>query len=255
MADLNELQSAQTTKIAGASPSTGAETFYVDVDSGGNAKVSIGASDGSNTQRLEARTTSPLRDLNGLVVRSIPFEVPTFRAFAPSVAIANGKSMISIYNTTGSAVKIRIQSLMITSVQNANTSGVVADYQMRRITGHTIGTGAALTTTPATTGQINANDSSDSLDSSVTVFTGGTVSGETAFPLWRITQSSDEWGVKTSGVESNDHSNTILSFFLQHRPPEKAITLNANEGISIRQNTNSTNGTFDIQLTFTQESV
>ena len=68
MADLSELQSAQTVKVAGANPLTGAETNFMDVDSSGQLKTAletqiahglaralksllIGGTDGSGLQR------------------------------------------------------------------------------------------------------------------------------------------------------------------------------------------------------------
>ena len=46
MADLTEIQSSQSVKIAGANPSTGVEDNYMEVDTLGNAKVVDGLKNG-----------------------------------------------------------------------------------------------------------------------------------------------------------------------------------------------------------------
>lgn len=167
----------------------------------------------------------------------------TFVARASDVKIGNAKSMLSLVNASGSAVKIRIREIWIKNVQTSSLTGVVAEFQLNKIVNHSAGS----TVTPT------SFDSSDSLNGSVTARTGGTVTSEGAtYSRWLW--SSDEWGPGPQDNETNEHTahNTIPHYRDQGR--WKPITLNANEGVHIKQLTNSTNGTFDIEIVFTEEN-
>lgn len=166
----------------------------------------------------------------------------TFVARATSVAIGNGKSMISLVNTSGSTVKIKLRELWITNVQTTGVTGIIANFELNSIVGHSAGTSL----TP------KAFDSTDTLNGSVTARTGATVTTEgTSYARWLW--SSDEWGVGPADVESTDHANQNLIPHYQDSGRWGTITLNANEGLHVKQVTNSTVGTFDLDIVFTQE--
>lgn len=208
----------------------------------GNDTVIKGATDGTFIGNVGDRlkTTS---EISNSVVVTAETEAATFCAYALGIAIGNNKSMMSIVNASGSTVKIRIREIRIINVQNTPVTGVISDYRLLRCTGHSSGTNI----TPL------AHDTSDTLNGSVTVKTNGTISGEAANPLRRWQFSTDEWGVGASDVESNSHDIQMNKSLFDTAPKTKTITLNANEGITIKQVTNSTVGTFDILVVFTQE--
>lgn len=170
-------------------------------------------------------------------------ELPTFIVAALSIAIGNGKSMLSIENLTGSPVVIRVFRIWIVNVQTAVISGINAEFEALKFTTHSVGT----LLTP------QAMDSADSVNANVTCRTGATLVGTatTAFKrwLWR----SDEWGVGGADVESSDHSQQTLTPAFESMKPGKPITIRPNEGFTINQITNSTAGTFDLFMEFTQE--
>ena len=170
-------------------------------------------------------------------------ELATFSVFAQGVSIGNLKSMISIVNTSGSTVKIKIREIRIINVQTSAVTGVIADFRLQRITGHSAGTSI----TP------DAHDSSDSINGSVTARTGSTVTSELAPVVRRWLFSTDEWGVGSTDVESLDHIFQTVIPAYSPISKTKPFTLNANEGFTIKQMTNSNNGTFDILILFTQE--
>jgi hypothetical protein len=168
----------------------------------------------------------------------------TFRAVAQDTAIGNNKSMISLVNTTGSIVKLKIRKIYLVNSQTTAITGVISDFSLLRFTSHSGGT--------LITPQIN--DTTDTLNASITVRTGATITGEVAGALARTKYSSDEWGVGTLDVESNDHINQVLVPIYEHSNIyTKPITLNANQGIHLKHTVNSTAGTFDIIVEFTQE--
>lgn len=170
-------------------------------------------------------------------------EFATFIVTAQSVQIGNNKSMLSIVNTTGSTVKVKLRSLKIISAQTSAVTGIVADFRLLRCVTHSGGT--SITPNPCET--------SDTLDSSVTARTGSTVGTESTDSLRRVQYSTDEWGVGTLDTESSDHAIQLNSNILDVPLKTKPITLLANEGITLKQIINSTAGTFDIELIFTQE--
>ncbi len=171
-------------------------------------------------------------------------EYATFSVYAQSVALGNNKSMVSLVNTSGSTVKVRIKEIRIINTQTSALTGVNADFRLLRCVSHSSGTQI----TP------EAHDTTDSLDSAVTARTGATIGTEGSAVLRRWMWSSDEWSFGAPDVESADHAMQNLWPAYDTASKTKPITLNADEGITIKQVTNSSNGTFDILVVFTQES-
>lgn len=179
------------------------------------------------------------------VARLIYTPKKTFHISSIDIAIALNKSMMSIVNANGSGVKIKIQEIRIVNSRTAAVTGVVADFRLKKITGHSAGTNL----TPI------ASDSSDTLSASVTAKTGSTVAGEAAADMKRASWSSDEWGTGTADTASHDHVGHLTGEpWISVRPDQKPITLNPGEGITIKQVTNSTNGSFDIFIVVTEEA-
>lgn len=169
-------------------------------------------------------------------------ELATFIVRGESIAIGNNKSMLSLLNGSGSGIKIKIRQIKIINVQNSAVTGVISNYEMRRFTGHSGGT----VLTP------HAHDTTDILNGSVTARTGATISGETV-SLYRYSWSTDEWGSGAQDVESNDHAFELSIPCYVSANYSKPMILNPGEGLHMKQTTNSTVGTFDIEILFTQE--
>jgi hypothetical protein len=205
---------------------------------------------GSVTTNPPTYTTGQLSGLSlntsgQLRVESKYRELATFTALSTATAPANNKSMFSIVNASGSAVTLKIQEIYLINVQQTAVGGVTLTFELRRITNHSGGT--AITA-------IETMDSGDALNGSITARTNSTVSGESATLLWRSLWSSDEWSPGNSDVESNDHEfQTMFPIYSKKTNDSKPITLRANEGLTIKCTTNSTVGSFDIFVVFTQE--
>lgn len=167
----------------------------------------------------------------------------TFCILGENIGIGNNKSMVSLLNETGSTVIIKIREIKLINTLNTSVTGVVSNFEMRRLTGHSSGTSI----TP------NPYDTNDTLSVSVTARTGATITGEGVL-LHSYRWSSDEWGVGPQDVESGDHSLTSLIPFYSVQPYCKPITLRANQGVHIKHTINSTAGQFTIIITFTEES-
>lgn len=170
----------------------------------------------------------------------------TFHLLATGVAIGKGKSMLSLYNAANASTKVRLREIRLINSQTGAVTGVVAEFQLKRFsTLHSAGT----LLTP------ESSDSSDTINASITARTGATIAGEAAGTLRRALWSSDEWGPGGADVESNDHGQQMAGLpWYSPGAEEKPITLNSNEGIHVKQVTNSTAGTFDLLFVFTEEA-
>ena len=208
---------------------------------------------GGNSAVVKAASTAAVASDTALVVAVSPNntsftrdrEFATFTALATGIALGNNKSMFSIQNTTGSAVKCRIHEIYLANVQTTSVTGVVATFELRRATSHAAGT--AITA-------IERMETTDTLDSSITVRTNATITSESATLLWRALWSSDDWGAGSLDTESNDHLiQTMFPIYSRKTLGLKPITLNANETLTIKCATNTTAGTFDLLVVFTQE--
>lgn len=172
-------------------------------------------------------------------------EIATYVIKATNIAIGNNKSMISILNANGSTRVVKIRSIQIINAQNTAVTGVIADFRLHRIAAGSHSSGTLLTP--------EIHDLNDILDGNVTWRTGATISGESGTSMYRWKWSSDEWSVGAQDVESNDHARQATSYLYQQVPKTKPITLRADQGLTIKQVTNSTAGSFDISIVYTME--
>lgn len=174
-----------------------------------------------------------------------PYEASSFVTWSLATATANNKSMISMVNTTGSSVVFKLRAIRVINTNNTAVTGVIVDLNGYRCTSHSGGTAL----TPI------ALDTVDTLNSSITVRTGATITGEGTTPILHLDLSSDEWGPGASDVEAFDHTLQSLHYFYEHKPPMKPLTLRSNEGFTLKCITNTTTGSYDIQIFFTQETI
>ncbi len=164
------------------------------------------------------------------------FKLNTFSACADAVVPALDKHHISIFNPAGSEYVLRLRKLFLTNLQLSAVTGVGMRFDMRRITGLSVGTDI----TP------RAHDTAyTALPSGLLVKTGGTgVDGSLIAPL---TVNNDE--IALTGVAYDYQSINWLpeGEGMQH------LSLRAGEGFSVRQITTSTVGSFGWLLIFTAE--
>lgn len=200
--------------------------------------VVVGGWDGTNVVRLRLNADG--------TISTSEKELATFTAVSSSTAIGNNKSMFSIVNASGSTVTTKISAIYVTSVQTTAVTGVFGTFELRRITNHSAGT---------TITAIETLDSSDSLNGSVTVRTGSTVTSESANLLWRSIFSTDEMTANATldNAFAGHIFTTMFPVWNRRDRDNKPIVLRANEGLTVKFATNSTAGTFDIMVVFTQE--
>ncbi len=205
-----------------------------DLQSAQTIKVAGSNSSGSETNFLSV-------DPNGAAVTRYS-EPATYSIISVATPIAFNKSMMLLGNATASN-KIKLHKIQIINVQTTNVNGIFATFEMRRVTSTSGGTN--LTPFPF--------DTSSVLPSGVLCNTNATVSAESAI-VKRWIWSSDELVVNTSDEEGLDHTFQTLQYVYNSEGKTSPIIININEGIHIKQTTNSAIGTFDIYMEFTVES-
>ena len=177
----------------------------------------------------------------GLVVTDLEFD--SYRMLAPAVAIGNGKSMISLLNQN-SNTRVRIKAIYVRNSQTVAITGVLANFELRRITGHSSGS----------TVTIVEHDTSRALGVSISGRTGATVSGEGALLDTFIFPTDEQVPTGATNSETLDAAQNYQPIRMAEQGM-RAITLNSNQGIHIKQTVNSTAGTFDFLILFTTEFV
>jgi|GEM_PF-4763167 len=159
-------------------------------------------------------------------------------------APGNGKSMLSLLNGAGSDVIVRIRKIFIRNVTTSAITGVLANLEVFRITGHSSGN----VLTPV------EMDTNQALDSDVTARSAASISGEGAL-LDSFNFSSDELASGGTGLEDSQQSlGQHFPVYIADIDQMAPITLRASQGIHVKCQTNTTVGAFDVIFYFTVSS-
>jgi hypothetical protein len=167
--------------------------------------------------------------------------IVTFEAYAPAVAPAANKSMISLTNTSSTKIA-KIRAIYLTNPQTSAVTGVMLNFELRRIVSHSAGTSI----TPI------QYDTAVTLDAGITARTGSTVVTEGGI-IRRWVYSSDEHGAGTVDVEASDYPIMAAIPIFQQEKYSGPLILRQNQGITLKQTISSTVGTWDINIVFSQE--
>jgi hypothetical protein len=169
----------------------------------------------------------------------------TFTVIALGTTVGNNKSLLSIYNPSGSGVLVKLREFYIRNPQTTSVTGVAGDFRLYRFISGSAPTGGTAITPVK-------HDTNDSLPVGFDARTGGTISGEEAGPLDRIIQSTDEWGPGTLDQEGSQQ--TIANYLparAKRDPQIKAFTARPGQGLHLKFAVNSTAGSADIIFVFT----
>ncbi len=237
---------ASSIPVVIASDMTGTSAVQVQGNSASGAAPSgnpqMGAVyDGTNTQRSRGFTdgTTQVRER----------EDATFMVIAAAVVPGNNKSMLSMFNAHATR-KVRVHAIYLVNTQNTNVTGVIATFELRRLTGSAPSGGTDLTTTG-----VEQVDTADAKDASWSVATGATVGTEATKLLWRVDWSNDEWISNTADQESADHQmQTMAPMWGKQNCTTKPIVLRTNEGAHVKCATNTTIGAFDVFAVVSEEA-
>lgn len=155
-------------------------------------------------------------------------EEETYSVLADAVAFAANKHHIAIHNATGSGVTVRIHKILPINLSLTAVTGVGVRFEVRR-TASTPSAGTALT--PEKFDSSNA-----ALPAGVTVRTGATITDGTL--LYPIALNNDE--IPLTLLNTNLQQRNIFFDDIKTQP----FVLRENEGITVKQPTSTTVGSF-----------
>lgn len=167
----------------------------------------------------------------------------TFTAAAIGVAFANGKSMISLMNNSGSSVVLRVYRVWLLNNQTTAVTGVLTTFAMRRISAVSGGT----TVTP-----VKHDTTSTNLPAQVVANTGATATNTADTQLRTWMWSNDE--PAASSATNDEFENIIPLMCVWDSTGDSNIeplTLRAGEGVTITHTGTSAVGVCDLFIEFT----
>lgn len=162
--------------------------------------------------------------------------LPTFYALADAVAFAANKHHIAVMNAAGSGKMVSIRKIYHINLSLLAVTGVAVRFDVKKATAVSAGTAI----TP------QSCDSDDTLPAGITVATGATVT-EGAL-LYPVTTQNDELTAANTAIANYLMQATNLQ-------PEgieiKEYRLRPGEGLTVKQITSSTVGSFAWLIVFT----
>ena len=164
--------------------------------------------------------------------------MPTYYALADNAAFLVNKQHISLFNNAGSNQVVSIKKIFHINLSLAAVTGVAVRFDVKRTSAQSGGT--------AITAQ--SMDSTDPALASVLVATGATVT-EGAL-LYPVTTQNDEIAASNAAV-----ANYLMQMgnLALESPEMKEMRLNPGEGMTIKQITSTTVGSFAWLVAFTVE--
>lgn len=168
--------------------------------------------------------------------------LPTYYALADAVAFAQNKHMISILNASGSGKMVVLKKMFLINLSLSSVTGVMLRQDFKRITTHSGGTALTPTT---------CDSSNPALPAEVTVRTGATsvTEGSLLFPL---TFNNDEVGA-TQAFPSTALQAGIN--WLPEGQEVQEVRLREGEGVTIKNITNTTVGSYAYLIVFTVDDL
>lgn len=165
--------------------------------------------------------------------------LPTYYALADAVAFAANKQHLSIFNNAGSNQIIAIKKLFHINLSLSAVTGVAVRFDVKKTTAQSVGT--AITA--------NSADSTNPALSGVQIATGATVT-EGAI-LYPIATQNDEITAANTAI-----ANYLMQFgnLALEGIEQQEYRLRPGEGMTIKQITSTTVGSFAWLMAFTVES-
>lgn len=162
---------------------------------------------------------------------------PLFLALADTVAFAQNKHHISIFNTAESTNLIRLERLHFVNLSLVAVTGVAVRFDVKRTTGQSAGTAVACT--PYDTADTSLLDTSK-----IRVATGATiVEGSLRYP---VVTNNDEIGATAATLPG---LLSRVNVFTSEGSVKRGV-LRPGEGLTVKQITNTTVGSFAWVLQF-----
>lgn len=168
--------------------------------------------------------------------------LPTYYALADAVAFAANKHMISIHNATGTGKMIVLKKMFLINLSLSAVTGVALRQDVKRFSAvHTGGTAITATTCDST---------NPALPAGVTIKTGATLTDVAL--LFPIVFTNDETGATQA------FPTTALQAGINWLPEGQEvqeIRLREGEGVTIKNITSTTVGSYAYMLVFTLDEL
>lgn len=167
----------------------------------------------------------------------------TYRAVITGATFASNKSMLTLFNGSGSGRILRVKRVWFLNNQTVAVTGVLTTMELRRISASSGGTAASV---------VKHDTASESMPAQVTTTTGATdtLTGDPAY--MRFMWSNDE---PASGALTNDESECIpllaTVFDATGDSDLEPIVLREGQGLSVRHTGSSAVGVADVLIEFT----
>jgi len=168
--------------------------------------------------------------------------IHTYYALADAVAFAQNKQMISILNAAGSGKMVVLKKMFLINLSVSTVTGVMLRQDFKRITAHSGGT--LITPTLCDT-------TNPALPAEVTVRTGATAVTEGAL-LFPLTFNNDEVGATQA------FPTTALQAGINWLPEGsevQEVRLREGEGVTIKNITSTTVGSYAYLIVFTVDDL
>jgi hypothetical protein len=157
--------------------------------------------------------------------------LPTFYATFDRIVPGNNKYMATLFNTSATR-KVVITGIWAFNWQNAAVSGILLEQYLARITARTAGTAVT----------IRAEDTNDVLSAGISADHNSTVVTE-AHIMYRFWHTNAQVTLTSTGLTGGLGSDRSYEEVWTREGVQRGITLRTNEGVTIRNVTNSTVGT------------
>lgn len=159
-----------------------------------------------------------------------------------AVTFAANKSMMTLFNGSGSGVVLRLYRIWITNAQTSNVTGVITDLYLYKVTASSSGS----TITP-----VKYDTSSPALPGQVGIRTNGTDTLGSEY-YRKIFFSTDEYAVGDTTIDGVETFHAIMNVWDCGYGDSRLepITLREGEGITVR-NITATTGSADFGFEFT----
>lgn len=165
--------------------------------------------------------------------------MPTYYALADAVALAANKHHISLFNASGSGVVVSVKKLFQINLSLAAVTGVALRFDVKRTTAQSAGTAI----TP-----VSMDSNNPALPAQVTASTGGTITESSL--LYPFTTQNDEITAANTAVANylTQYGNLMLE-----SPEMQELRLREGQGLTVKQITSNTVGSFAWLMAFTVE--
>jgi len=168
--------------------------------------------------------------------------LPTYYALADNVAFAANKQMISIHNAAGSGKLVVIKKLYLINLALAAVTGVAVRQDVKRFSAvHTAGTAVV---------PVACDSNNPAIPAAITVKTGATLTDVTL--LFPLTFANDEVGATQAFPSVQLQAG--INWFPEGSEVQE-IRLREGEGITVKNITSTTVGSFAYMLVFTLDDL